>query len=89
MIMEKGGRFCLSDDAHSVEQVGLNFHVVLQYIESLGIEELCYLEKLPMGQIAVDVLGGLKVYKQNIEEFKQEPFWTVLAEEQDIENGSE
>lgn len=74
----------MSDDAHSVPQVGLNYHKVLKYVEDLGVKEVYHLEKLPMGQISVDVIGGMKVRKQSVEELKAEPFWAILAEEQKV-----
>ncbi|KAF8001972.1 hypothetical protein HF325_002937 [Metschnikowia pulcherrima] len=33
-IKNLGGKFCLSDDAHTTEQVGLNYKKVLDYIQS-------------------------------------------------------
>lgn len=43
IILEKGGMFCLSDDSHGVNQVGLNYNVSLKYLQSLGAEKLYYL----------------------------------------------
>jgi histidinol-phosphatase (PHP family) len=40
-----GGRLTLSDDSHGVAQVGLNFALVKNYLESLGVENLYYLDK--------------------------------------------
>lgn len=44
--MKLGGRFTLSDDSHGVAQVGLNFALVTKYLESLGVEDVYYLERL-------------------------------------------
>lgn len=41
--MARGGRFCLSDDSHGVEQISLNFHRVLQFLDTTGIETVHYL----------------------------------------------
>lgn len=70
------GRFTLSDDAHSSEQVGLNYARTLEYVKSLGLTKLCYLEKLPMGEMAIDVLDACAVRTMSIEELEMEPFWT-------------
>lgn len=43
-FLARGGRFCLSDDSHGVDQVGLNFHRVLDFVESVGIPTLHYLQ---------------------------------------------
>jgi histidinol-phosphatase (PHP family) len=40
-----GGKLTLSDDSHGVAQVGLNFGRVSDYLISLGVRELCYLER--------------------------------------------
>lgn len=38
------GRFCLSDDSHGIEQVGLNYHRVFSFMDEVGISELHYLD---------------------------------------------
>jgi histidinol phosphatase-like PHP family hydrolase len=40
-----GGKFTLSDDSHGIAQVGLNFGRALDYLRSLGVETLHYLER--------------------------------------------
>lgn len=67
IILEKGGRLCLSDDAHSHEQVGLNFHRTKQYLEQKGVKEIWTLQpddgtllpdnatRFPRGTIAVKI----------------------------------
>ena len=42
-FLDLNGRFTLSDDSHGIEQVGLNFHRVLEAIKRAGIKELVYL----------------------------------------------
>lgn len=51
-ILIRGGRFCLSDDSHSLKQVGLNYGKVLDYVESLGVQHLYELRE---GGTAVEV----------------------------------
>lgn len=43
-IFARGGRFCLSDDSHTVDQVGLNYHKVWDYVKSLGLSTIYYLD---------------------------------------------
>lgn len=40
--MKLGGRFCLSDDAHGTDQVGLNYAPMLATIQKAGIETIYY-----------------------------------------------
>ena len=77
--MAIGGRFTLSDDAHCVAQVGLNYIRVLQYAQSVGITELHYLEKLPMGEMAVDVLDACAVRCVRLDDLANEPFWGLSS----------
>lgn len=44
-FLARGGRFCLSDDSHGVDQVGLNFHRVLSFMDDVGISTLHYLRR--------------------------------------------
>lgn len=44
IILSKGGRLCLSDDAHSHDQIGLNFNETKQYLKSKGVQEIWMLE---------------------------------------------
>ncbi|KAF8531789.1 Polymerase/histidinol phosphatase-like protein [Trichophaea hybrida] len=78
-FMAMRGRFTLSDDAHAAAQVGLNYHRVVEYAESLGMTELWYLEKLPMGEIAVDVLDACAVRRVGLEELRRERFWELSS----------
>jgi histidinol-phosphatase (PHP family) len=65
------GRFCLSDDSHSIAQVGLNYHKVLEYIvNDLKLERIFYLD--------IDISSGSKVIsikEKSIEEVKANEFW--------------
>ncbi|RWQ95908.1 histidinol-phosphatase [Paecilomyces variotii] len=43
-FLVRNGRFCLSDDSHGIDQVGLNFHRVIQFMGDTAISTLHYLE---------------------------------------------
>ncbi|PWN33467.1 histidinol phosphate phosphatase H [Meira miltonrushii] len=45
IVLAHNGRLCLSDDAHSHEQVGLNYHKAYQYLHRKGVTEVYYLTK--------------------------------------------
>ncbi|CCH42519.1 putative histidinol-phosphatase [Wickerhamomyces ciferrii] len=62
-----GGRFALSDDSHSIAQVGLNFHKVKDYIvNDIKVDSIFYL----------DLEDGKTVIKEkSIKEFTESSFW--------------
>ncbi|KAH3683211.1 hypothetical protein WICPIJ_005824 [Wickerhamomyces pijperi] len=62
-------RFCLSDDSHSIAQVGLNYGKVLKYVEEdLKLKGLYYLDKdLESGQVKAKFVALDKV--------KNHQFW--------------
>ncbi|KAH8430269.1 histidinol-phosphatase [Aspergillus melleus] len=73
-FLKRGGRFCLSDDSHGLDQVGLNFHRVLEFIERVGISTLHYLELAE--RAAVDErFPRTQVRSISVKEVKQEAFW--------------
>lgn len=44
-ILRHGGKFCLSDDSHSYGQIGLNFHLVWEYVvKTLKLETIYHLD---------------------------------------------
>ncbi|KAF8631672.1 hypothetical protein AX15_002258 [Amanita polypyramis BW_CC] len=45
LICQEGGRLTLSDDAHQPQTVGLNYDLVKEYLLSVGVKELWYLEE--------------------------------------------
>ena len=56
--------------------MGLDYARTLEYVKTLGIMELCYLVRLPMGEIAVDVLDACAVRTVNVGALEVEAFWT-------------
>ena len=62
LIHQSGGKFCFSDDCHSIDQVGLNYHKVLDYIHTLGLTSIYFLDlddsnltfvnSIPVSQVA-------------------------------------
>ncbi|KAK9478148.1 polymerase/histidinol phosphatase-like protein [Lipomyces japonicus] len=71
IIIEKGGRFALSDDSHGLAQIGLNFHKVLDQVIKLGINKLYYLD--------LDD-GKTVVREENVADIILAPFWTQYRE---------
>ncbi|KAI5302547.1 histidinolphosphatase [Ascosphaera atra] len=88
-FLAMNGRFCLSDDSHGVSQVGLNYHHVLPYLESTGIQEIYYLEHLPAEKRRSASTEGDSVFderfpstalrRMDMSTLKAQPFWTKVA----------
>jgi histidinol-phosphatase (PHP family) len=77
-----GGRLCLSDDSHGVDQVSLNFHRVLEFLDRLGVDKLHYLSLV--GEEGGDLSAApdkrfprTRVAAVSMEEVKQMAFWKV------------
>ncbi|KAI2998761.1 hypothetical protein CBS147346_8008 [Aspergillus niger] len=74
-FLARGGRFCLSDDSHGLEQVGLNFHRVVPFLEQVGVSRLHYLA-LGEGDAPVDArFPRTQIKEVTLEEVKNMPFW--------------
>lgn len=41
-MVERGVKFCLSDDSHKADQIGLNYHKVLKYLQDFKVASLWY-----------------------------------------------
>ncbi|KAH3675634.1 hypothetical protein WICMUC_002551 [Wickerhamomyces mucosus] len=66
------GRFCLSDDSHSIAQVGLNYHKVRDYIvNDLKLKHIYYLDFND---------ENVEVKRKQIEEFVNSSFWQNYIE---------
>ena len=52
MYLTKGGEFTISDDCHSVEQIGANYRQLLEFAEETGIESWNYLKRGPFSNDA-------------------------------------
>lgn len=76
-FLARNGRFCLSDDSHGVDQVGLNYHRVLDFLGSTGISTLHYLELSDADTTeAVDSrFPRTRVMSIPVSELKNLPFW--------------
>lgn len=62
------GRFCLSDDAHSIAQVGLNFHKAWEFVRD--VLQLEYIYSLDLDQDMTTV-----VKKELVLDLNQSTFW--------------
>jgi len=72
------GRFCLSDDSHGVDQVASNYHLVLNFMEFVGIPTLHYLELSTdsgVSEVLDDRFPWIQIRSISLSEVKQLPFW--------------
>ena len=44
MCVEAGAAFALSSDAHLPEQVGFGYERAVEFLDDLGVEEICVFE---------------------------------------------
>ncbi|KZO89649.1 histidinol phosphate phosphatase H [Calocera viscosa TUFC12733] len=72
LLMKSGGRLCLSDDSHGPQVVGLNYHRLPAYLQSMGVKELWYLKR-----DAVSEIGGVEVCRYP-GDWASDPFWTKI-----------
>ncbi|KDR74833.1 hypothetical protein GALMADRAFT_211758 [Galerina marginata CBS 339.88] len=61
IIHSHGGRFALSDDSHGPHAVGLNYERLPQYLQSVGISQLWYLQQTVMPNAAGRTVQPVKL----------------------------
>lgn len=77
LIISKGGRLVLSDDSHGPAAVGLNFHLLYDYMVRMGVRDLWYLEQHDERNV-----GGRKIRAvQYNGDWKEDPFWSQFGPE--------
>ena len=70
MALDKGVRFCLSDDSHGCSQVAYGYQEAIQYIKKVGMQHIYYTrhidgvstvadERFPTLQIGRTAVGDL------------------------------
>ena len=73
-----GGRFTVSDDSHSVAQVATNYGLGLDYLESLGVQEVWTFERQP--HIGTDGSAKARLVERSVmlAEFRKSLNWDLL-----------
>lgn len=80
-FLARGGRFCLSDDSHGVEQISLNFKRVLDFLDSTGISTVHYLQVAENEESASAPdarFPRTEIASISVEELKGLEFWTAV-----------
>ncbi|KIW81170.1 hypothetical protein Z517_04194 [Fonsecaea pedrosoi CBS 271.37] len=78
--LERGIRFCLSDDSHGVDQVAHSYAGVLAFLEKVGIRSVAFLSHrdLGTGQGQIhdrDRFQTLHTEQMGLKELKEHKFW--------------
>jgi histidinol-phosphatase (PHP family) len=77
------GRFCLSDDSHGVEQVALNYHKCIPYLQRNHITQIHFLEHSQ--ERLVEPFDSrfpcMHIRSLRLHELEKLPFWQILKED--------
>ncbi len=76
--MSLGGRFTLSDDSHAIEQVGLNYHRLVDFIQSIGLDTVHYLEPHTLPRDPEHISPKAAVRSISVAALKDSPFWNHM-----------
>lgn len=79
LIISLGGKFCFSDDSHGTAQVGLNYHRLKSYCQSLGLDEITYLSPGNNSASTQEAIGdkqrSKRIISRNKKDIWDHPFW--------------
>ncbi|TFK31638.1 Polymerase/histidinol phosphatase-like protein [Crucibulum laeve] len=70
-VLKHGGHFALSDDSHGPHAVGLNYHRVVGYLQSVGVSEIWYLKPSSSSNAAGRTMAPVKLDG----DWWNHPFW--------------
>ncbi|ORY09527.1 Polymerase/histidinol phosphatase-like protein [Clohesyomyces aquaticus] len=74
-FLHMGGRFTMSDDSHSIDQVGTNYGRLLDFIQKTGMEEVWYADRDAPRHTSRFAHAGFSSII--VEELAQLPFWAA------------
>ncbi|KAL1412887.1 hypothetical protein Q8F55_000636 [Vanrija albida] len=85
LILDNGGRICLSDDSHGVSYVGLNYGPMRDYLVAQQVETIWYL--VPAAATAAAAADGLdqavgkrgRVVARPMKDWASDPFWAATT----------
>lgn len=80
-FMQMGGRFCLSDDSHGVEQVALNYDRCIPYLERNHITHIYFLQssRQKLDEPFDPRFPHVKLQSLTLQDLKTLPFWQAQA----------
>lgn len=72
------GRFVMSDDSHGIEQVGLNYHRVLDAIRKAGIQQMHFLNReAPSAMVNGGGHATAHAASISLSDLEAHPFWAI------------
>lgn len=74
-FLSLGGRFCMSDDSHGVEQVGYGYRQVLGFVDRVGITTLHYLDISKEDKVPDSRFPKTRVRSVSVQEMSKAAFW--------------
>jgi len=81
LILDTGGRICLSDDSHGIAQVGLNYGKMKSYLEGMDVKEIWYLVPAEERQDGDEVVGSRgRVVARQMADWTRHGFWAKLQD---------
>ena len=85
LIRSNGGRVCLSDDSHGVQQVGLNYTRMRDYLLAAGVSEVWTLVRSDQATPEDEQVGtSTRVRARRVQEWTKHSFWTTLERENKV-----
>ena len=81
MIIDRGGRFALSDDSHGPQGVGLNYDKMYNYFKEVGIKDIWYLEN---GDRMKNAAGRSLIPRKAETSWLDDSFWKRLKSHTEV-----
>jgi len=81
LILDMGGRICLSDDSHGIAQVGLNYGRMKSYLEEMDVKEIWHLVPNKERRDGDEVVGNRgRVIARRMADWTGHGFWAKLQD---------
>ncbi|KIW19484.1 hypothetical protein PV08_00056 [Exophiala spinifera] len=78
--LDRGVRFCLSDDSHGCDQVALNYTRVLSFLDTAGVSHLTVLKRGAHASPTLDKrFPGLCFDSVELKDVRGHPFWAACT----------
>lgn len=66
MYLAKCGKFTISDDCHSIDQIGAKYGQLLQFAANTGIQNFQYLNKNPSLKASFNTISVTELSKHEV-----------------------